>query len=462
MTDLVESFSGIRGVYGESLNETLAKKYASAFLQWLNKKNPKIVIGRDTRESGIKLSQAFIEVLTSNGCDVIDVGISSTPATENAVRHFSADAGVVITASHNPPEYNGWKLLRKDGAILAADDAEKVIDLAHKQKYENDTDSRQAQDKHQENIQAYTDFCLEIIGKDGIEQIKKLNPTILFDCGGGAIIPFVKPIAETVGINMIMINDEPGKFNRPIEPTPETLAYLSQEIKKHNADFAAGFDADADRAEFVLPNGTMVSGQHALAIAVDEVLANLDAPQEQTVVVNDATSDIIHDISNKHGSKVQEVEVGEVNVVDTMKKLNSEVGGEGSSGGSIISPQTCRDGMLSTLIIARHLAQANKTLQQVIKKLPRYYTLNENIKTTPKQGLRKLLEDHFSDDDKISTITKTGDEFGGIKIRFKDNAWLWYRPSRTEPGLVRVYAESNNEMRAQEILAKGTKLLNSI
>ena len=165
---------------------------------------------------------------------------------------------------------------------------------------------------------------------------------------------------------------------------------------------------------------------------------------------------------NELGAKIQEVEVGEINVVDAMQEKKSVVGGEGSSGGSIISPQTSRDGMLSTLTIAQHLTRANKTLEQVINALPKYYTKNENVKITPKQGLRTLLENHFNKHKNELTISKTGDEYGGLKIRFDDNAWLWFRPSRTEPALVRVFAESKDEERAQAILKKGVKLLKSL
>jgi phosphomannomutase len=188
----------------------------------------------------------------------------------------------------------------------------------------------------------------------------------------------------------------------------------------------------------------------------------MDNPHKQTVVVNDATSDLVREITQMHGAKIKEVEVGEINVVDEMKKLKSLVGGEGSSGGSIIAPQTCRDGMLSTLIIAQHIARSKKTIDEIIDKFPKYYIQIKKIKKSPSDDLRNKIEKQFTKNDNIGSIQKTGDSMGGLKIRFLDNAWLWFRASRTEPGLMRIYAESKNENRAKELIKQGEKILNKI
>lgn len=467
MDELVESFSGIRGIFGKSLTNDIISKYVFAFLRLLKEQglaNPKIVIGRDTRPSSDDIADIFKTIFTQTGCEIFDVGISSTPATENGVRYFGSDSGVMITASHNPKEYNGFKFLRKDGAVLGLHDAERLIKYAN---IYNDAQSEKyvvglEHNKHKENIQAYAQFILDIIGYENTKLIKNQNLTILFDCGGGAIIPFIKPIAKNFGINAILFNDIPGKFNRVIEPTAESLSYLKDEIQKNNADFAVGFDCDSDRAEFILPSGSIVSGQHALAIAVDEILANMDNAHEQTVVVNDVTSDLVRTISLKYDAKVKEVEVGEINVVDEMKKLKSRIGGEGSSGGSIITPQACRDGMLSTLIIAQHIARTKKTLEKIIDAFPKYYIQIKKIKKTPIDDMRDKIEKQFAENGNITSIQKTGDSMGGLKIRFLDNAWLWFRASRTEPGLVRIYAESKNENRAKELIKQGEQILQKI
>jgi len=462
MDALVESFSGVRGIYGESLTDRHARQYAHAFLHWLHAdqriQNPVIIIARDTRPSGKALRDVFVQVLRGAGVQIVDIGISSTPATENAVRHFQADAGIMLTASHNPPEYNGWKLLRADGAIVGAGDAQEIISYARDEVTMPETAGGSVVERADENIDAYVSFVASIVGDDALKAMQNAHIKLLFDCAGGAIIPCIKKAVEKAGIDAVYVNDELGVFNRAIEPTAQSLAPLVPRIGESGALFAVGFDADADRAEFVLPSGEIVSGQHALAVAVDEILSSTDNPESQTVVVNDATSDLVHEIAKKHNAQIHEVETGEVNVVDEMQKHQSLVGGEGSSGGSIISPQTCRDGLLSCLIIVRHIVKNGTTLERVLQNYPRFYTLNQKVKTRPKPNFRNLLESVFSADSSVVALQKTGDETGGLKVRYKDG-WVWFRRSKTEPGLVRVYAESPDEIRARALLDQAVTTL---
>lgn len=460
---LVESFSGIRGIYGESLTEELAEKYAQSFLHW--QKNiqgaatPQLVVGRDTRPSSHGLAAAFIKEFVAAGVEVFDVGVASTPAIENTVRYLEADGGVIITGSHNSPEWNGWKLLRPDGAILSASDAEQVINYVHEGKNDaigNTTGT--VIDKTTESRQAYNDLLVRIVGPEWLTAIKDKRFKILFDAGGGAAIPHFKDMAETFGIDAKYQNAELGEFKRLIEPTVDSLRYLVPIAQAQKVEFAVGFDGDADRAEIVLPNGEMVSGQYVLAVIVDEILSGMSSTETQMVVINDATSDLIAEIAQKYRAKVKAVEVGEINLVDAMQALGSVVGGEGSNGGCIVAPTTCRDGLLATLIIARHLARTNQSLSETLGSYPKFYTLNKKLSLPGKIYNRDEIEKLFAHEPDV-VVSKTGDATGGIKIRYSDNAWLWFRGSKTEAGVVRVYAESKDEARAQMLLEKGRALL---
>lgn len=464
MEKLAESFSGVRGTYPTPLSRAVAYAYAFSFMQFLGLHehgNNTLVIGRDTRASGMAIVQAFAGFFVSEGWEVFDIGESSTPATEQAVRHFGAAGGVMITASHNPPEQNGWKLLSRAGSVLSASDMQWVIDRARqsdglqKSPY---VETGMIYDKTEESREAYARFVSTIVGEKHKQAIKNRGFKIIFDCGGGAVIPYIKPVCALFGITPICINAEPGFFGRSIEPTKESLANVPAIIKEHTADFAIAFDADADRAEIMLANGECVSGHHIVALLVDEILSDTHA--KAPVVVNDATSDLVSLVAKKHGIKTIEVEVGESNVVSEMNKIGSKVGGEGSSGGGIVAPQMCRDGLLACLIIVRHLTRMHADISKVLFSYPAFYTVKQNCTIEPKPDIRKFLKKYFLSLEKVE-ITQTGDEQGGLKIRFKDGAWVWFRQSRTEPSIFRVLAESKNEARAKELLALGVQALNS-
>ena len=462
MSELVESFSGIRGIWGESLNKEVALDYAASFLSILQKesrgKNLKIVIGRDTRPSGEELTEIFANFFMDGGCEVLDIGVASTPATENAVRSFGADGGLIITASHNPPEYNGFKFLQPSGGILTAAEAGELIQKAQEKVNIEPKDGGSIKDAHSEAIKDYCDFVLDLVGLKNIKQIKSRNFKILFDAGGGAIIPVIKEVVKMVGIEAICKNMDQGVFNRQIEPTAESMAYLVDVLKQEGADFAVGFDADADRAEIVLPGGEMISGQYVVAMLTDAVLSD-SGLKNQTIVVNDATSDLIYEIAKKHQAKVEEVEVGETNVVSRMNELKAIVGGEGSNGGGIMYPSQCRDGLLSSIIIVRHLAKTGKSLTDLIGQYPRFYNLTKKVKIGVKPGFKQNLKNLYSNNSQVLRIAETGDDTGGLKIRFKDNSWVWYRASKTEPGLIRVIAESKDKNQAKGLLVEAADKL---
>ena len=490
MNDLIETFSGIRGIYGKSLTENLAQTYARAYLRWHQehgRERPKLIIGRDTRSHSKALANAFIGIFVDAGCEVLDLTVSSTPATENAVRHFTCDGGIIVTASHSPSQFNGWKMLRSDGAILSVGDAEKVIEYARAEKVQGASfkvqEKGSVSDKSKENPKAYADFLVSVVGEEAVAKIRERNFNILFDCNGGAIIPIAPAVAEELNVKATYIHDALGKLDPKIEervalmleriPRLEDLVkklesgeegFVEQidvlreslkdslgKMREIGADFTIGFDTDADRAEIMPQSGDIVTGQYMVAMLVNEMLSSHSDSSSAGVVTNDATSDMVHEIAKQYGAKITEVEVGEINLVDCMKQGNGFVGGEGSSNGGILLPQTCRDGLLTFSIIVRHLAKTGKTVEQVTASFPGFYTLNYNVWTPEISGIRSILQNHFSKDSG-AVIQLTGDEFGGLKVRYKDGGWIWYRISRTEPGLLRFYAESKDEARAKELL----------
>lgn len=449
---LVESFSGIRGVYDKDMTDSIAVSYAYAFYSFLRdkskKNNPTIVVGMDTRPSGIKICDAIIGILD---CDIIDVGIAPTPCVEFAVRHFNADGGIVITASHNEPYWNGFKFLGGDGAVLNKKDMEIVINGHKHLKNFLRIQDRKITEKNNEAISKYAEFVFDIIGRDNLERIKNSKQKVVLDPNGGAGV-IAKKILEQAGVNVVGINMNYGEFNRTIEPDEDSLVYLKNIIDENKADFAAGFDCDADRVEILSENGQLLSGNHILALAADEILSNQSNPQNKFVVVNDATSNVVNAVAQKFGAKIREVEAGETNVVQEMYELKAVIGGEGSSGGVIIPPSRCRDGILTLLMILSIVAKRQKKLAEILNELPGYYTLREKIKfdNSRHDSIKRYLKDYYSK--KGLEIRESGGVKGGLKAVTGKNSFVWFRASKTESGIFRIISDSDKKEEAEKLM----------
>jgi len=449
---LMESFSGIRGIYGKDLTEETAIRYTHSFNEFIKKKSKKnnasIVIGMDTRPSGLMLKNSIKEVID---CNFIDVGIATTPAIEFAVRHFNADGGIIITASHNEPYWNGFKFLGNDGAVLSEKEMDEVIKNSRFLKNFHKIQERKITEKNEEAIEEYKNFVLKIIGKKSIENIRKSKQKILIDPNGGSGI-IAKSILESVGIEVVALNMEIGQFNRTIEPTEDALIYLKSAIEENNADFAAAFDCDADRVEIMLNNGKLLSGNYILALVVQEALLNADKNKKHTIVINDATSNVVKGIAQKFSAKIKEVEVGETNVVHEMDNLKALVGGEGSSGGSITPPSKCRDGILALLQILSIVANQNKKLDDIIDDLPKYYNLKKKIEFDSKNHdrIKKSLKDYYSKKG-LEAKEITGIK-GSLKVITGENSFVWFRASKTESGVFRIISDSDDKKEAESLM----------
>lgn len=456
---LIESFSGVRGIFGDELSLDIVSRYAFAyFSEYLSRQDKtekiRIVIGRDTRQSGPEIFNAMLKSLN---CEILDLGICPTPATENAVRAFDCDGGIMITASHNEPEFNGFKFLDKKGGMLEAEDMHRVIKRYKEIKEINldvELSFQEVIDKHDEAIEEYYGFVKSLVGKiDGTDGFK-----ILVDPNGGSGF-IVEKLYESFGINAEYINMKPGKFAHLVEPKLESLSPLLEHLKKSKASFLVGFDCDADRAEILLSNGELLSGSHLMAIVADDILEEKKG-YESAVVVNDATSYIVKEVADKHNVEYIEVEVGESNVVSSMDEYNSYVGGEGAAGGVIIPPSRCRDGMMVVLYLLRIMVKKKKGLDELIKELPKYYYLRDRIELGKDfMGIREKVIDYYLKNK--YDVQKTGDDSGGLKFLKKDG-WVWFRQSKTEHGVLRVIADSKVESVAKGLLAEARELLKAL
>ena len=449
---LVESFSGIRGIYGKDLTDSAAVRYAYSYNSFLKSKtkknNPTIVIGMDTRASGIKLADSIMGILD---CNFIDVGICPTPAVEFAVRHFNADGGIIITASHNEPYWNGFKFLNSDGSILGENDMNIVIGNSKAFRDFHKIQERKILEKNSETVKKYTEFIFSILGRENIGRIKNSKQKIVIDPNGGTAV-IAKKILEQAGVEVVGVSMNYGEFNRTVEPTEDSLIYLKNIIDENKADFAAGFDCDADRIEILMGSGQLLSGNYILALVVDEILSNSKNPRNQFVVVNDVTSNAVRDVVQKHGAKLKEVEVGETNVVQEMSKLKAIVGGEGSSGGVIMPPSKCRDGILTLLAILSIIAKKEKKLEDIIEEFPGYCNLKKKMEfdATKHDKIKKYLKDYYSK--KGLEIKETGGIKGGLKIITGKSSFVWFRASRTEGNVFRVVSESDDKKEAEKLM----------
>ena len=457
---LVESFSGIRGIYGSELTEDLAKKYAHAFSDFLHEKTGKkdlvIVIGRDSRNSGPALLKVFLDYLDA---DVINVGVLPTPFVQNAVRDFNADAGVIITASHNPPEYNGFKLLDSSGACLKAEDISEVINLVRNKDFSDRMfrEDRNIYYSKEKAVEHYVQFVDRII-KD-----LKVSPDlkVVVDPNGGAGT-INRHILEKYSLNAVYINMEQGEFKREIEPHLNSLSYLKDKLIEFDAEFAVGFDCDADRVEILLKNGQLVSGNHLLAIIVDyilENLENLENLEQPTVVVNEATSHVVREIALKHNANHEESEVGESKVVEQMINSNSPIGGEGSSGGVIIPPSKCRDGTLTLLYLLKIMSEKNLSIDNLLNNLPNYHYIKDVAELNDEfLPLKLKLKEHY--EKKGFQVRESGSENENLKlINPLDSSWVLIRPSKTESGQIRIIADSRDKSVSEGLIEEVKRIL---
>ena len=450
---LIKSISGIRGTIGGRTGDTLNPldivKFTTAYATFIPKKNHKIVVGRDGRISGAMVRDVVCGTLVGMGLDVIDIGYASTPTTELAVRMHKADGGIIITASHNPRQWNALKLLNSEGEFLTAADGAKVLKIAEKEDFQYaDVDKLghvitddTMDDRH---VQAVLD--LKLVDADAVRQRRFSVCVDSINSVGGLILP---KLLERLGVGYKFLNAEvTGDFAHNPEPLEKNLQGIMGEMKAHHYDLGIVVDPDVDRLAFISEDGTMFGEEYTLVSVADYVLSKTPG----NTVSNLSSTRALRDVTKHHGGEYTAAAVGEVNVTTKMKEVNAVIGGEGNGG--VIYPESHygRDALVGIALFLTSLAKKDCKVSELRKTFPSYQIAKNRIDLTPETDvdaiLVKVKEMYVKDP------TAQVNDIDGVKIDFPDR-WVHLRKSNTEP-IIRVYSEAKTMELADEL---GKKLM---
>lgn len=448
---LIKSISGIRGTIGGKPGDTLSPvdvvKFTAAYggilISNKGNNNPvKVVIGRDGRISGPMVNNLVISTLVALGIDVVDLGLSTTPTVEMAVKWEKADGGIILTASHNPKEWNALKLLNSDGEFISAEVGAGVLDKAAREDFNfAGVDRLGTYSVNETYMQKHIDVIVEHAMVD-VKSIEKQNFKIVVDAINSTGAIFVPALLRTLGVeNIIVLNgDVTGKFEHNPEPLPENLRQLSNEVVRQKADLGIAVDPDVDRLCFVCEDGSMFGEEYTLVAVADYILSK----HPGNTVSNMSSTRALRDVTEKHGGKYFPSAVGEVNVVKKMKEVNAVIGGEGNGG--IIVPELHygRDALIGIGLFLSLLAGHKKGAKSLRSLYPDYFISKNKIELRNGVDVSSIFE-------KIKKKYKSQplNTEDGLKIEF-DNDWVHLRTSNTEP-IIRIYAESNFETTANNI-----------
>ncbi len=463
---LIKSISGIRGTIGGQAGDALSPldvvKFTSAYGYWVIQKtgNKKIVLGRDARISGEMVKNLVVGTLQGLGIDVIDLGLATTPTVEMAVPMENAGGGIILTASHNPKQWNALKLLNHKGEFISDADGKEVLTIAESNEVvyaEVDHIGTYIQDysylnKHIEKI-------LDLPWVD-VAAIKERKFKVVIDCVnsvGGVALP---PLLNALGVDTVyeLYCHPDGKFPHNPEPLPENLTALSSEVTTRKADLGIAVDPDVDRLCFVSENGDMFGEEYTLVAIADYLLNNTpkeflkEKGYELNTVSNLSSTRALRDVTEKVGGKYSAAAVGEVNVVNMMKSSKALIGGEGNGGVILPELHYGRDALVGIALFLTHLAKQKKSCSALRASYPNYFISKNKISLTPELDIDELLKkvEHKYKDQPINTID-------GLKIEF-DNEWVHLRKSNTEP-IIRIYSESQTETTANNL---ANKIMNDI
>ena len=446
---LIKSISGIRGTIGGAVGDNLtpidAVKFAAAYGTWVKQQRKKedyrVVVGRDARISGEMIQSLVMNTLVGMGIHVIDLGLSTTPTVEIAVPLEHADGGIILTASHNPKQWNALKLLDAKGEFLNAEEGAKILEFAEADTVQfSDVDSLGAISKNDAYIDIHIDEVLDL-PLVNIEAIQKAKFKVVVDgvnSTGGIAIPL---LLERLGVDAVKLFCDPnGHFPHNPEPLKEHLTDLSEAVVKEHADFGIVVDPDVDRLAFMDEKGEMFGEEYTLVACADYVLSK----NPGNTVSNMSSTRALRDVTEKHGGTYEASAVGEVNVVTLMKKNNVVIGGEGNGG--IIYPASHygRDAFVGVALFLSLLAEKKMAVSELKASYPQYYMSKKKIALTPQldvDSILKTIEETYASEN-ITTID-------GVKIDFPTN-WVHLRKSNTEP-IIRIYTEAGSQTEADAL-----------
>ena len=446
---LIKSISGIRGTIGGTVGENLtpldAVKFAAAYGTWLKNYSKKekliVVVGRDARISGPMIHNLVVNTLIGLGIDVIDLGLSTTPTVEIAVPLELADGGIILTASHNPKQWNALKLLNEKGEFLNGEEGAKILAIAEAEGFhfaEVDdlgeiTSNDAFMDIHIDEV-----LNMDLVDVDAVKAAKFKVVVDAVNSSGGIIIP---KLLELMGVEVVKLYCEPnGHFPHNPEPLKEHLTDISELVVKEKANLGIVVDPDVDRLAFISEDGEMFGEEYTLVAIADYVLSKTPG----NTVSNMSSSRALRDVTVKHGGMYEASAVGEVNVVELMKKNNAIIGGEGNGG--IIYPESHygRDSIVGAALFLTHLAYKKMKVSELRASYPQYYMSKNKIELTPQIDVDAILaamtEKYKSE--QITTID-------GVKIDFAEN-WVHLRKSNTEP-IIRIYTEAATQEKADDL-----------
>jgi len=459
---LIKSISGIRGTIGGKPGEGLSPldivKFTSAYGTWIKKRakseKVKIVVGRDARISGEMVNNIVLGSLQGLGIDVIDIGLSTTPTVEIAVPEEQANGGIILTASHNPKQWNALKLLNEKGEFISEKDGAEVLEIAESESYSfADVNSLGKITKNDTYFKKHIDKILALSLID-VPAIKAAKFKVVIDCvnsTGGIVLP---QLLEALGVaEVVKLYCEPtGDFPHNPEPLPENLRDISKAVVKEKTHLGIVVDPDVDRLALVCEDGEMFGEEYTL-VAVAEYVLNKRTPAEKAAgkkgntVSNLSSTRALRDVTEKHGGQYKASAVGEVNVVNMMKETNAIIGGEGNGGVILPELHYGRDALVGIAIFLSHLAKYGKTCSMLRSTYPNYHISKNKIELTPEIDVDRILQDI-----KVKYKKQPINSVDGVKIEF-DKEWVHLRKSNTEP-IIRIYSESESETTADNLAKK--------
>jgi len=448
---LIKSISGIRGTIGGAAGDGLTPvdivKFTSAYGSWAVKKSgiKKIVIGRDARISGSMVNNLVIGTLQGLGVDVVDLGLSTTPTVEIAVPLEKAAGGIILTASHNPKQWNALKLLNEKGEFINDADGKEVLEIAESSDFVyadvNDLGKVTHDDTY---LQKHIDQILALPLVD-VKAIAKANFKVVIDCVNSTGGIFVPALLEALGVKTVykLFCEPDGVFPHNPEPLPENLTALSKEVVAKNASLGIAVDPDVDRLCFVNEDGNMFGEEYTLVAVADYILKNTKG----NTVSNLSSTRALRDVTEAAGGEYHAAAVGEVNVVNKMKEVNAVIGGEGNGG--VIYPELHygRDALAGIALFLTHLAKFGKPISVLRSSYPGYFISKNKITLTPEMDIDALL---LKVEEKYKAQPHS--TIDGLKIEF-DKQWVHLRRSNTEP-IIRIYSEGDSETVANNLANK--------